>query len=47
LALAAVALCTFAQERRAEDVAYCKKWVGCKAVPIKFDASDRTNYMEA
>lgn len=47
LVLAAVALCAFAQERSTEDVAYYNKWIGCKAPPIKFDPSDRTNYMAA
>jgi hypothetical protein len=36
-----------AQELSAEDAVYYKKWVGCKAPPISFDRSDRTNYMEA
>jgi hypothetical protein len=47
LVVATVDICTFAQERSAEDAAYYKKWVGSKAPPIKFDQSDRTNYMAA
>ena len=47
LVLASVAICASAQERSADDGLYYRKWIGCKAPPIKFDNSDRTNYMAA
>jgi hypothetical protein len=47
LAMVVIADYARAQERSAEDAVYYKKWVGCKAPPISFDRSDRTNYMVA
>jgi len=46
LAVAAIAVSTLAEEQSAEDSAYYQKWIGCKAPPITFDQSDRTNYVE-
>jgi hypothetical protein len=47
LATIAVATKAFAQERSPDDETYYKSWIGCKAPPIRFDRSDRTNYAQA
>jgi hypothetical protein len=46
-AIVSIAMSAFGQERDPTDEAYYKKWVGCKAPPVHFDSSDRTNYAEA
>ncbi len=40
----AAATGAFGQERSQDDETYYKGWIGCKAPPIRFDRSDRTNY---
>lgn len=47
LAILVISISTLAQEHSAKDVAYYNNWVGCKAPPINFDQSDRTNFMPA
>lgn len=46
-AVAVSALAATGAERPPEIVRYYDQWVGCKAPPIQFDQSDRTQYAES
>jgi hypothetical protein len=47
LAVAVCALAATGADRPPEIVRYYDQWIGCKAPPIQFDQSDRTQYAES